>query len=162
MDSTSDMLYESFKNKNPELIEMLTDRFRYEFEKADLDKLRDINNIIDYMESTNEESWCEDVVKKGDKNCFYGHLFDYAGGEKRTVDGETNYGTIIWDWFESQYATTFMVYPVNDGDNEDYQQSTPKKRVIAYLKDLRDGEKKTTHELMDECYEKWKEKNNNV
>jgi len=98
--------------------------------------------IIPYMENTTEESWCEDVVKTKDgKNCLFGHLFDLGGGE-------------LFDWFEN-IATTYMVYPVNDGKNENYQQPTPKQRCVAYLKDLQSGKAKTTYQLMDEEYERY-------
>ena len=60
--------------------------------------------IIPYMENTTEESWCTDVVKTEDgKNCLFGHLFDLGGGE-------------LFDWFEN-IATSYMIYPVNDGEN---------------------------------------------
>ena len=98
--------------------------------------------IIPYMENTTEESWCTDVVKTKDgKNCLFGHLFDLGGGE-------------LFDWFEN-IATTYMVYPVNDGKNENYQQPTPKQRCVAYLKDLQSGKAKTTYQLMDEEYERY-------
>lgn len=98
--------------------------------------------IIPYMENTTEESWCEDVVKTKDgKNCLFGHLFDLGGRE-------------LFDWFEN-IATTYMVYPVNDGENENYQQPTPKQRCVAYLKDLQSGKAKTTYQLMDEEFERY-------
>lgn len=99
--------------------------------------------IIPYMENTTEESWCMDVVKTKDgKNCLFGHLYDLGGGE-------------LMDWFEN-IATTYMVYPVNDGENPNYQQPTPKQRCVAYLKDLQSGKAKTTYQLMDEDYERFR------
>lgn len=99
-----------------------------------------LDTIIDYLEGTEEQSWCTDVVKTQDgKNCLFGHLFDLGGSE-------------LMDWFEN-IATTFMVYPVNDGENEKYQQPTPKQRCIAYLKDLKSGKEKTTYQLMEEVEE---------
>lgn len=99
--------------------------------------------IIPYMENTTEESWCMDVVKTKDgKNCLFGHLYDLGGGE-------------LMDWFEN-IATTYMVYPVNDGENPNYQQPTPKQRCVAYLKDLQRGKAKTTYQLMEEDYERFR------
>jgi len=98
--------------------------------------------IIPYMENTTEESWCTDIVKTKDgKNCLFGHLFDLGGGK-------------LYDWFEN-IATTYMVFPVNDGENPNYQQPTPKQRCVAYLKDLQSGKAKTTYQLMDEEYERY-------
>jgi hypothetical protein len=93
--------------------------------------------ILSYLENTTEDSWCTDVVKtKAGKSCLFGHLFDLGGGE-------------LWDWFEN-IATTYMIYPVNDGENVNYQQPTPKQRCIAYLKDLQSGKEKTTYQIMEE------------
>ncbi len=98
-----------------------------------------LDTIIEYLDKTTEESWCTDVVKTKDgRNCLFGHLFDLGGSD-------------LFNWFEN-IATTYMVYPVNDGEHENYQQPTPKQRCIAYLKDLRIGKEKTTYQLMEECF----------
>jgi hypothetical protein len=105
---------------------------------------QDIETIINYLESTTDESWCLDVVKtKEGRNCFFGHIFDFGGGE-------------LWDWFENRWATTYMIYPVNDGGHPNYKQPTAKERIIAYLKDLRDGKELTTYEVMDRDYNEFK------
>jgi hypothetical protein len=108
-----------------------------------------IDSVINHMEGTSEESWCMDVVKTKDgQNCFYGHLFDMGSNQDEAND--------LWNWFEAAYATTYMVFPVNDGQHSQYQQPTPKQRILAYLKDLRDGKQKTTHVLMEESYNEYK------
>lgn len=105
--------------------------------------MKTIQEIIDYMEATPEESWGEKVVRSKDgKNCFFGHLFNMGTDEK-----ESNY---LWGLFEEVWATTYMIYPVNDGEHPKYKQDTSKQRVIAYLKDLRDGVEKSTHQIMEE------------
>jgi hypothetical protein len=115
-------------------------------------KIPTIQEIIDYLESTSKESWCQDVVRTKDgKNCFFGHLFNMGRNEK-----ESNR---IWDMFEECFATTYMIYPVNDGKNSLYQQPTPKQRCISYLKDLRDGKQLTTYQLMDLELEESKKNN---
>lgn len=94
--------------------------------------------ILDYLETTTEDNWCLDVVKTTDgKNCLFGHLFDFGGSK-------------LMDWFECMCATTYMVYSVNDGTNENYKQSSPKERCIAYIKDLMNGKEKTTYQIMEE------------
>lgn len=96
-----------------------------------------IQEIIDYMESTSDDLWCFHVARtKSGANCFFRHLFNMG-----KYESESN---LIWIFFEEQYAINYMVYAVNDGNDERYQQPTPKQRVIAYLKDLRDGMTKTT------------------
>jgi hypothetical protein len=108
--------------------------------------MKAIQEIIDYMEATSEESWCVDVVRvfDGKANCFFGHLFAMGKDDKE--------GNHLWETFEEAWATTYMIYPINDGKNEFYQQPTPKQRVIAYLKDLRDGKVETTYQCMERCH----------
>lgn len=99
-----------------------------------------ITEIIDYMKKTPESSWCEKVVRSGESNCFFGHLHAMCAD-----DWEANFN---WDMFEEQWATTYMIYPVNDWEHPRYQQATPKQRILAYLKALKRWEEKTTYELM--------------
>lgn len=109
--------------------------------------MKTIQDVIDYMESTDENSWNLDTVrsKDGSRNCFFGHLFDMGEDEREANE--------IWDWFESEWATTYRIYPINDGEDPKYQQATPKARVVAYLLALRDGLEKTTMEQMKEDYQ---------
>jgi len=101
--------------------------------------------LLRYLEATTEESWCTDVVKdKGGRSCFFGHVFDWGGGD------ENRNGSRAMDIFEACFATTYMIYPVNDGQHPKYQQKTPKQRCLAYFKDLLSGEEKTTYQLMQE------------
>ncbi len=91
-----------------------------------------IDDVIAYMDATAEDSWQMDVVrsKDGSRNCFFGHLFAMGGSDAA--------GNDLWMWFEEIYATTYMLYPVNDGTNPAYPQATAKQRVLAYLRDMRD------------------------
>lgn len=99
-----------------------------------------LENIISYMERTDADTWATDVVRTGDKNCFFGHLFNFAG-------------STLWALFEECYATEYMIYPVNDGKVAEYPQASARERIVAYLKDLRDGKAKTTQQLMAEEFE---------
>ena len=113
-------------------------------------EIKSIHDIISYLESTPEDTWCVDVVKTGDgKNCLFGHLFDMGGSS-------------LMDTFEDLFSTTYMVYGVNDGQHPNYQQPTPKQRCLAYLKDLRDGRAPTTQQLMDEEYDHYKKSNKHI
>lgn len=107
-----------------------------------------LDSIIEYLEKTKEEYWYTDYCRSqcGTKNCLLGHLFEYGGGER-------GQGSNFVDFFEEQYATSYMFFPVNDGKNPLYQQKTPKQRILAYLRDLRDGKQKKTYELLA-SYEK--------
>lgn len=117
-----------------------------------MSKIYSIEEIISYMENTTEESWCEKVVRTKDwKNCFFWHLFAMCKDE-----AEANRN---WDLFEDGYATTYMIYPVNDWEDIRYQQPTPKQRLVQYLKDLRDGKVPRTWDDFQESFDK-KEKDN--
>jgi hypothetical protein len=111
--------------------------------------MKTIQEIIDYMEATTESSWCMDKVRVGNTNCFFGHLVNMGKNETERCK--------LWEIFEECWATTYMIYPVNDGEHPKYQQPTPKQRVIAYLKDLRDKKEMNTYEVMDFCANQIKE-----
>jgi hypothetical protein len=103
-----------------------------------IDDKKFIKDIIEYLEKTDDSTWCVDVVKtKNGKNCLFGHIFDLGGSK-------------MMDMFEEIVATTYMVYPVNDGENPKYQQETPKLRCIAYLQDILDGKARSTLQLLED------------
>lgn len=118
--------------------------------------LKTLTPFIKYLEKTKPEDWAVDVVRTKDgRNCMFGHLVDWYYGK--------NYRDNVmdaWDLFEELWATTYMIYPVNDGNtpkwmNFKYEQPTAKERVIAYLKNLNQGLEKTTYQLMKEHEEKF-------
>ena len=104
--------------------------------------------FLEYLKATDEDEWCVDVVKSGDskKNCLFGHLWDFCDGDADEVKGNS-----WWNWFESAVSSTFMVYPINDGKNSNYQGGTPKLRCISFIENIRDGIELTTLEGMDAC-----------
>jgi hypothetical protein len=111
-------------------------------------QISNLEEFISYCESTKPEEWAVDVVRTKDGcNCLFGHLVKWYYGDEYN-------GSVmdIWDCFEEIWATTYMVYPVNDGKNPKYQQGTARERCIAYLKDLSSGSAKTTQQLMEEDY----------
>lgn len=95
--------------------------------------LNDLSSFIQYCQDTKENEWVIDVVrtKGNEKNCLFGHLVNWYYG--KNYEGNIS---PIWDMFEEIWTSTFVVYPINDGKDLRYQQSTPKQRCIAYLKDL--------------------------
>jgi hypothetical protein len=111
--------------------------------------LRTLDPIIAHMEATPEGSWQTDTVrsKDGSTNCFFGHLF--------AMGSDDEHGSALWNGFENLWASTYLIYPINDGENSRYPQATPKQRILAYLRDLRDGKAKTAPQLMEEDYEHW-------
>lgn len=115
-------------------------------------------SLIEHLERTTDAQWLVDRVRDNHTGagCLMSHVFDWGGGDTPITDGfNKNGGTEAWNWFEAIYATTYMVYPVNDGENAKYQQVTPRERCIAYLKDLRDGNEKTTLAYEEEYEAAW-------
>ena len=109
-----------------------------------------LRKLIKRLKNTREDQWCVDIVRtKDDKaNCLFGHLFAIYKDNKRA-----NY---LWDWFENCISTDFMIYPINDGKNKDYQQATPKARCLAYLDDILHDKKLTTAESMERSWAEFK------
>lgn len=110
-------------------------------------QLENLDTVIAYMEATDEDAWNLDTVrsKDGKKNCFFGHLFNMSPDEGRA--------NALWGMFEELYATSYRIYPVNDGENPRYPQATPKQRILAYLRALAAGEEMTTEQSMEACYQ---------
>jgi len=113
-----------------------------------------LTSLIVYLKNTKPESWCQDVVKTKDgKNCLFGHIFDF-GCNGINIDGfkysGEEGGSFFFNWFEDNIATTYMVYPVNDGKNANYKQQTPKERCIAYLYNILNGKERTTTQIIQD------------
>ena len=108
-----------------------------------IQKLTDMEPFIEYLKNTKDEDWQTDKVRSGNKNCVMGHLVDWYYGK-----GFQGVISPVWDIFEEMWATTYMVYPVNDGQNPKYKQETPKERIVAYLEDLKNGKEKRTCQLI--------------
>ena len=115
-----------------------------DFEKAIERLSTDLQSFIDYCEETRADEWCVDVVRtKGNKqNCLYGHLVNWYHG--KGYEGDV---TAIWDAFE-EMASSYYVYPINDGKNPRYPQPTAKERCIKLLENYRDGKELWTWEAM--------------
>lgn len=117
------------------------------------DKLSDLQPFIQYLIDTKEEEWAVGVVRtKGNKqNCLFGHLVNWAYGKE--FEGDVS---PIWDIFEARWAMTYTVYPINDGKNPEYQQSSPKQRVTAFMQNLWLGLEADSNTLWEQEYERHK------
>lgn len=112
-----------------------------------------IADIVQWIETTGDDAWQTDVVRSADgkRNCFFGHLYDLGGARARganLTDDET-IANRLWEWFEEQWASTFFLYPINDGPSAAYPQATPRLRILALLADLRDGRVLRTPQSME-------------
>ena len=120
-------------------------------EKYGEDYRQFLADFIPYLEETKKESWCTDVVrtKDGKSNCLFGHLSNFCGHHPEENVSED------FDWFENLVTTSYVVYPVNDGQDERYPQSTPRERCIALMRAILDGDEPTTWEGMAICAAQW-------
>jgi len=108
-------------------------------------QLKTLIHIIRFLKNTHEDEWCVDVVRNGTTNCLFGHIMNFFGiGDDDSIDS-------AWCFFEHSYSTTYVVYPINDGENPKYQQKTPKLRCIQYLRDILSGKEDTTSQGMERC-----------
>jgi hypothetical protein len=115
--------------------------------------LKNLTQFISYLQNTTDEEWRVGTVRDSENktNCCFGHLVNWYYGKEYT--GQISE---IWDLFEELWATTYMIYPVNDGENTKYQQATPKARIIAYLINLNTGKAMTTRQYMERDFKNHK------
>ena len=109
---------------------------------------RKLGQVIAHLERTTDDDWCEGVVRRdtgGEKNCIFGHIFAMGDDVKSS--------NRWWNWFEDNVASTYMAYPVNDGEDPRYPQKTARSRCLAYLRDILDGKEMNVLQVIEE-YEK--------
>ncbi|MBC9927250.1 hypothetical protein [Leucobacter sp. cx-169] len=123
-----------------------------------------LGDLIAHLERIPESRWRTGTVRSEDgrTNCFFGHLHHYgvfmssyaATLPEATAkcSGEEVFASRLWDWFESTWATTYRIYPVNDGESLKYPQPNPKSRVLAFLAALRSGAEPNTTRSLDAEY----------
>ena len=85
-----------------------------------------IKEIIEYLESIPEDRWCVGEYSSGSgKCCAAGHLFRKSGSLYEAADA------LMLTEFRDRRITS-----INDGLDADYQQPTPKARVMAFFRDV--------------------------
>lgn len=125
--------------------------------------VEDLDPFIAHLEGTAEDAWQVDVVRSADgtRNCMFGHLFQFAYDHQMaagaTPEVAERFASHAWQAFEEGWATTYMVYPVNDGTNPAYGHDTPKERVLAYLRALAAGTQRTTTQIMEDELDRYEE-----
>jgi hypothetical protein len=121
--------------------------YRYLFKKHNVGlnfyELKTLVHIIKFLEKTNENDWCIDVVRNKNANCLFGHVMNFFGvGGDDSIESE-------WRFFSGAYSNSYVVYHINDGKNQKYQQKSPKLRCIQYLRDILSGKEETTSQGME-------------
>lgn len=108
--------------------------------------------FIDKFKSIPEELWCVGIVKNGNTFCAQGHCmtrwYRESGTDEREIKGTEIYALL--DLFEKYftvptgYKRTAIVGNINNGDHPDYQQPTPKQRILAALYDIKKLQEKSS------------------
>lgn len=95
------------------------------------EEFKSIEELISYYESIPDENWMTGFYYSTERQtcCALGHLnFHINGGEHIW----NNFAKIIPNYFINNKVN---LASVNDKICKDYQQTTPKQRVIAFLND---------------------------
>lgn len=79
-----------------------------------------------------------------EQNCIIGHIFNIGKDDRE--------GNLWVQGFEANIATTYMIFPVNDGEHPRYQQATPRERCLAYLRAVLEEREAKTWDW--DCYYK--------
>lgn len=112
------------------------------------DYKRFLGDFIPYLESKPDDQWIDVIFANTDtsKRCVIWHFIGFVGQDNPSAKRSNNL-----DWYDSNVCFIRRAgCEVNDGNHPRYQQATPKKRSIAYLKNLLAGNELTPMELLDE------------
>lgn len=94
-------------------------------------ELRTAEDFKRFFEGIPDEKWCTQVyIDDNGRCCAMGHL-----------GPNTLRAQVVRDLFENILVTNAAT--VNDGDHPDFQQPTPKQRILAALDEIIAKEKKT-------------------
>ncbi len=93
----------------------------------------DLKYFINKFKVIPERFWCMYLFEDNGKHCVYGHCGMRCGHV--SVYNSTDEVIALYNLCEGQ-----NIGQINDGEAKDYQQRTPKKRVLAYLYDLKANE----------------------
>ena len=121
-------------------------------ELFDKDEINWLHSLLDYLQKTEEEEWCVGVCRKADtaiqQNCLLGHVFNFGSIDFFGKNGEEGANAAL-NFFDN-IATTDIFYPINDGTDTNYQESTPKQRCVSFLKNILSSKEKTVYQMWEE------------
>lgn len=111
----------------------------------------DIDYFINKFEAIPEEKWTKGMFENNGKHCANGHCgvngdnYNMPPAEALAL-AEILHPLRNKSWVSfGEYIPIFSVtVNINDGFAPEYQQPTPKQRILAALYDIRDMEKKDT------------------
>lgn len=92
-------------------------------------KIHKLKNYISFFEVIPEERWCTGSLHYGGRSCALGHLANSSDGERLSAN-------------DLMLIANNLIHYVNDNKNGRYGHygSTPKQRVLTYLKTILNNE----------------------
>lgn len=111
-----------------------------------MEKIYDVNYFIKKFEAIPEDKWIVGSLFSGDKMCAAGHCGVRANDNFECLENKEALSLIdllltvtITQISDIRYYSIIFktVALVNDGDCKEYQQPTPKQRILAALYDIK-------------------------
>ncbi len=90
----------------------------------------DVQYFIDKFEKIPEDRWCTGLFTKGDNHCAYGHCGVMQPLQETVESKRLSY----------LFRFSGIVTDINDGRDKRYPQPTPKQRILAALRDVKNKE----------------------
>lgn len=100
-----------------------------------------VDYFIKKFECINEDKWVEGSLQQGDKHCAGGHCGMRLADDYNEIQEAQHLLSIlsVLGLKSNRYASEFfcVVAELNDGHFKEYQQATPKQRILAALYDIK-------------------------
>lgn len=108
-------------------------------EKKNTTPIYDVNYFISKFEKIPEEMWCTNSRNQGEQRCAYGWCYNShkEAKESEWPDYPASLQEASLTNILSQLGKGVMAGGINNGIEKQYQQPTPKQRILAALYDIR-------------------------
>lgn len=96
-----------------------------------------VDYFIKKFEAIPEEAWCTGAYERCGRCCVLGHCGFHTTEDAKglsTLHIQAPEGVALTELF---YASGLSCTRVNDGEDYDYMQSTPKARILTALRDIK-------------------------
>jgi uncharacterized protein YdbL (DUF1318 family) len=102
----------------------------------------DVDYFIQKFEAIPEKFWIVGKFHCGHKHCAQGHIKDQHRADEAGEMSERLHGLLMRVCTGPKAEIGNAIARVNDGREPDYQQPTPKARILAALRDVKAKEAK--------------------
>lgn len=90
-----------------------------------------VDYFIAKFEAIPEEEWCVGHYNLGIQHCALGH----CGASVKPTAAWPDEAHML-----ENLVTEYSVASINDGEEDDYKQPTPRQRILAALRDIKAGQ----------------------